>query len=227
MARPQHYQTIDVVNLVRLDERPYARAAAPRWWTPTWRWAPDLALRYGFDSEVVNFHRDDRGSRHNGWRVDLMPRVALDLTRPGLFRAPGARLARDPVRARQPRPRPARALALAHAADRKLRHRAGVRARTGSRDQRKLTLEPRLLYLYVPYRNQDELPVFDTALPDLNPVELFRTNRYVGADRVSDANQVSVGVTSRLLDAGDGRQFLAATLGQTYYFQTPRVHAAG
>ncbi len=88
---------------------------------------------------------------------------------------------------------------------------------------RKFTLEPRLLYLYVPYRRQDDLPLFDTALPDLNLVELFRTNRYVGADRMGDANQVSVGVTSRWLDAKDGRQFISATLGQTYYFSTPRV----
>jgi LPS-assembly protein len=98
---------------------------------------------------------------------------------------------------------------------------------SGSRNQRKLTLEPRILYLNVPYRNQDQLPVFDTALPDLTPVELFSTNRYVGADRVSDANQVSLGVTSRLLDARDGRQFLAATFGQTYYFEIPRVILPG
>jgi LPS-assembly protein len=58
-------------------------------------------------------------------------------------------------------------------------------------------------------------------------VELFNTNRYVGADRVSDANQMSLGVTSRLLDAQDGRQFLAATLGQTYYFEIPRVTLPG
>ncbi len=61
-----------------------------------------------------------------------------------------------------------------------------------------------MLYLYVPYRDQDELPVFDTALPDLNPVELFRTNRYVGADRVSDANQVAYGCHQPLLDGRDG-----------------------
>jgi LPS-assembly protein len=93
----------------------------------------------------------------------------------------------------------------------------------GSHDQRTITLEPRLLYLYVPYRNQDQLPMFDTGLPDLDPVELFRNNRYVGADRIGDANQVSVGVTSRLLDARDGRQFLTATVGQIYYFTNPRV----
>ena len=79
------------------------------------------------------------------------------------------------------------------------------------------------MYLYVPYRDQDDLPVFDTGLPDLNLVQLFRTNRYVGADRVGDANQVSLGVTSRLLDAAGGRQFLSATLGQAFYFEDPRV----
>ena len=45
------------------------------------------------------------------------------------------------------------------------------------------------------------LPVFDTGIPDLNLVQLFRTNRYVGADRVGDANQLSVGVTTRLLSS--------------------------
>ena len=93
----------------------------------------------------------------------------------------------------------------------------------GRRGDRLQTLEPRALYLYVPYRDQDELPVFDTGLPDLNLVQLFRTNRYVGADRVSDANQLSLGLTSRLLDAAGGRQYLSATLGQAYYFENPRV----
>jgi LPS-assembly protein len=65
--------------------------------------------------------------------------------------------------------------------------------------------------------------MFDTGLPDLDPVELYRTNRYVGADRIGDANQISVGITSRLLDARDGRQFLTATIGQIYYFTNPRV----
>jgi LPS-assembly protein len=58
-------------------------------------------------------------------------------------------------------------------------------------------------------------------------VQLFRTNRYVGADRVSDANQLSVGLTSRLLDAQSGRQFIAATVGQIYYFEIPRVTLPG
>jgi len=58
-------------------------------------------------------------------------------------------------------------------------------------------------------------------------VELFRTNRYVGADRVGDANQVSAGITTRLLNALDGRQYLTATFGQEVYLTTPRVTLPG
>jgi LPS-assembly protein len=97
----------------------------------------------------------------------------------------------------------------------------------GSKQHRLQTLEPRLLYLYVPYRDQDAIPVFDTATPQLNMVELFRSNRYVGADRVGDANQASVGITSRLLDASGGQQYLSATLGQAFYFEQPRVTLPG
>jgi LPS-assembly protein len=98
---------------------------------------------------------------------------------------------------------------------------------SGSRAQRVQTLEPRFMYLYVPFRNQNDLPVFDTAPADLNLVQLFRTNRYVGADRLSDANQITVGFTSRLLDAETGKQFISGTVGQSYYFDEPRVVLPG
>ena len=94
---------------------------------------------------------------------------------------------------------------------------------SGSHGQRRLTLEPRALYLYTPFREQSQLPLFDTGLPDLNLVQLYRTNRYVGADRVNDANQVAVGLTSRLLDSSSGAQYLAVSVGQAYYFEKPRV----
>jgi LPS-assembly protein len=93
----------------------------------------------------------------------------------------------------------------------------------GRRGQRLLTFEPRVLYLYVPFRDQADLPVFDTALPDLNIVQLFRRNRYVGADRLSDSNQLSAGATARLIDVENGREYLNATLGQAWYFDAPRV----
>jgi LPS-assembly protein len=93
----------------------------------------------------------------------------------------------------------------------------------GSVGQRTQTFEPRMVYSYVPYRNQNDLPIFDTALPDLNLTELFRTNRYVGGDRIGDANQLAVGVTTRLFDHVSGTQYLSATVGQIRYFSIPRV----
>jgi LPS-assembly protein len=83
------------------------------------------------------------------------------------------------------------------------------------------------MYLYVPYRNQDDLPVFDTGTPDLNLVQLFRTNRFVGPDRLGNANQLTYGVTSRLLNADTGQQFISATVGQAYYFDRPLISLPG
>ncbi|RYZ63165.1 MAG: LPS-assembly protein LptD [Proteobacteria bacterium] len=94
---------------------------------------------------------------------------------------------------------------------------------SGSDGRNTMTLEPRVMYLYVPYRNQDQLPIFDTGVPDLDWVQLFRDNRYVGADRVGDANQVTTGVTTRLFANESGVRYLSATLGQTFYIDTPRV----
>jgi LPS-assembly protein len=217
----QQYQTID--DTLPFYDRPYARA--PRLAVDS-AYTFDDIVHYGFDSELVDFRLADGPTGPTGWRADLMPAVSLDLTGPGYFMRPALawRLTQYELSDLLPgeASSPSRTLPIAS-----LDTGLVFERETGSRDQRTLTLEPRLLYLDVPYRNQDQLPVFDTALPDLTPVELFNTNRYVGADRVSDANQMSLGVTSRLLDAQDGRQFLAATVGQTYYFEVPRVTLPG
>lgn len=84
------------------------------------------------------------------------------------------------------------------------------------------TLEPRLFYVYVPYRNQDRIPLFDTALADLNFPQLFSENRFVGGDRFGDANQVTAALTTRFLESG-GQEALRATIGQRFYFNDERV----
>ncbi len=89
------------------------------------------------------------------------------------------------------------------------------------------TLEPRLYYLYVPYRDQSNLPVFDTQLPSFDFPSLFRTNTFVGADRQVNANNLTVAVTSRLIDSSSGDQLLSASLGQIRYFSTVRVQLPG
>ena len=87
------------------------------------------------------------------------------------------------------------------------------------------TLEPRLFYVYAPYHNQDHIPVFDTALADFNYPQLFTENRFVGGDRFGDANQATLAVTTRFLQA-DGQELLRGTLGQRFYFRSERVALA-
>lgn len=86
------------------------------------------------------------------------------------------------------------------------------------------TLEPRLYYLNVPLRDQDDLPKFDTSLPTLTFDNLFRENRFIGGDRVGDANQATLALTTRLLGADDGVEHLRFSIGQIYYFEDRKVN---
>ena len=85
------------------------------------------------------------------------------------------------------------------------------------------TLEPRVFYLRVPYENQDDLPLFDTNLMSFSWGQLFRDNRYTGADRQADANQITTALTTRFISEDDGRERLSASLGQIHYLaERPR-----
>lgn len=84
------------------------------------------------------------------------------------------------------------------------------------------TLEPRLFYVYAPYRNQNIIPLFDTGIPDFNSSQIFTENRFAGNDRFGDANQVTLAASSRLLTP-NGEELLRATVGQRYYFSDERV----
>jgi LPS-assembly protein len=89
------------------------------------------------------------------------------------------------------------------------------------------TLEPRLFYLYVPYHDQDQLPLFDSGAPDFDFPRLFEMNRYSGEDRIADANQLTTTLSTRVLDATQGHQLLSAAIGQIYRFTSPRVTLPG
>ena len=89
------------------------------------------------------------------------------------------------------------------------------------------TLEPRLYYLYVPNRNQQPIPIFDTGLADFNFAQIFSDNRYAGSDRIADANQATVALTSRLIDPVTGSELLRGVIGQRYYFKEQEVSLPG
>ncbi len=88
------------------------------------------------------------------------------------------------------------------------------------------TLEPRAFYLYVPERNQEDIPVFDTSESTFSYSSLWRDNRFTGSDRVGDENKLSLGLTSRWIeDNGFERQ--RVSIGQAYYFQDRKVQLPG
>jgi LPS-assembly protein len=84
------------------------------------------------------------------------------------------------------------------------------------------TLEPRLFYVRTPFKNQDAIPLFDTAVAGFSYAQLFTENRFVGADRVSDANQMTAAVVSRFIESS-GAERLRVALGTRYYFSDPQV----
>lgn len=85
------------------------------------------------------------------------------------------------------------------------------------------TLEPRVYYLYVPYQNQSQFPAFDSAYMIFNTDQLFRTNRFSGFDRISDANQLAYAVTTRWLTPNTGQERALFTIGQIRYFSERKV----
>lgn len=89
------------------------------------------------------------------------------------------------------------------------------------------TVEPRAYYLYVPHDDQSDLPLFDTNAYTPGFFGLFRNNRFSGGDRIGDAHQLSVAITSRLIDGAGAREWLRADLASTVLFRDRREHLPG
>lgn len=88
------------------------------------------------------------------------------------------------------------------------------------------TLEPRAYYAYVPTRNQRDIPLFDTGRAGFNYASMFTENRYAGGDRFGNANELTLALTSRMLDTKTGVELVRATIGQRYYFDIEEAQAS-
>lgn len=96
------------------------------------------------------------------------------------------------------------------------------RAFTWNKQSYSQTLSPRLFYLYVPYRNQNTIPVFDTSIVPFNYSQLFTTNSFSGYDRIQNANQLSYAMSTTINNAA-GAQLISAGAGQIWYFVNRKV----
>ncbi|MFN9729313.1 MAG: LPS-assembly protein LptD [Pseudomonadota bacterium] len=188
-------------------------------------------LRVGVRGEAVSFDKDDdlddTGARVDvvtGRRYDVTPYVAFPFERAfGYLRPEFAfretRYALDGAREDSPsRGTPVTSVDAGLFFDRP--------ARLFGTDLRQ-TLEPRLFYLRVPYRDQDDLPLFDTQELTFSFAQLFRLNRFTGPDRQVDANQATLALTTRLLDDAAGNEWLRLSFGQLRYFDDQRVQLPG
>ena len=214
----QDYQTID--DAIAPEDEPYRRMPqllASGYWPNQW-----LGLAMGFDSEIVSFDRDVGVT---GWRMNVAPELALPIAKPGWFVTPSVVLDHTRYDLSNTAPGatrdPSRTLPIASLDS------GFTLERTMKNTSRLQTIEPRLLYVHVPFEDQSDIPVFDTITPDLNLIQLYRKNRYLGVDRIADTDQISLGVTTRILDVSTGRELVAATIGQTRYFNDSTVTLPG
>ncbi len=184
---------------------------------------PDQAmgLTYGMTAEYVAFDHDDqvKGQRFNiepsisfPWRsaaAFVTPRIALNHTRYDLDEN-GGTISNDA---------PTRTLPI-------------VSVDSGLFFERELsfsnsnyihTLEPRAFYLYIPERDQSDIPIFDSSLRTFSMGQLFSHDRFTGTDRIGDTSQLSLSLTSRIINQQTGKENLRVSLGQIQYFKDRNV----
>ncbi len=219
LLRFQDFETLDE-SLVG-EDKPYRRvpqlAFSAR--LPDSEHSLDLRL----DGELSYF---ERNAGVTGGRLHLSPVATLPLAWHGFWFEPAVALTHTAYSLDDTAPdedkRPSRTAPIL-SADLGTVFERGARGSDGWLQ----TLEPRVQYVYIPYRNQDDLPVFDTIEPDFNLVQLFRTNRFLGYDRLGDTSELNLGLTSRLLDADNGVQYVTATVGQSRYMSDQDVTLPG
>ena len=213
LARFQGYQTIDPA--IAAEDRPYDRVPQILF---NGQWSGNV-FQFESINELVLFDRDVGAT---GWRMDSTEEVSMSFTRPGMFLTPALALRQTNYWLDDVTPGGSdtfsRTLPVA-SVDAGL-----IFEREPNQDRNWIqTIEPRVLYVHVPFEDQSDIPIFDTIEPDFNLVQLFRKYQYLGADRIADSEQLSLGITARLIDSQNGQERVTLTLGQTRYFGTQRV----
>lgn len=218
LLQVQNFQTID--DSITAVDKPYTTLPhlAVRGFSPHGL----FGLQYTLDGALTYF---DRNAGVTGLRGRIRPEIALPIHTRFIDIAPSVAIDHTQYDLNKTLPdesdEPSRTLPIFGV------DLTSVFERITNRQQWLQTLEPHLMYAYIPFRNQDDIPVFDTIVPDLNVVQLFRKNRFVGYDRIGDTNQLTAGLSTRLINASDGDEFLRATVGAIRFFSTNNVTLPG
>lgn len=212
----QSYETID--DTIAVDSRPYRRLPQL-----TLAGTDDVfndKMTWSLSSQWVDFMHDSE-TKNTGQRFDVYPKISLPFGGHAWFMTPsiGWRLTQyDVIDGTQT------ALDIT---DRELSIASldsGLFFERDVADGKYIqTLEPRLYYLNIPYEDQSAIPLFDTGEADFSFSQLFRENRFNGIDRIGDANQLTVAISSRLLNKQHGDELLSLNLGQIFYYDDRQV----
>lgn len=221
-ARVQRWQTLQDIDPTARIESPYRRA--PQMGV-RWR-ASNHALEWTLQTEVNRFTHEDT-SKPAGNRAHALASAAWQLGDSGWQLTPrlginAASYAMDqPLadgRTQASRVIPTVSLESRWQLERETRW--GEQAITQ-------TLEPRLLYQQTPWRDQTGLPNFDSTGLDFNADTVFADNSFSGIDRVSDAHQVTGGVTTRFIDTRSGAELARLGITQRYLLADQRITPDG
>jgi len=201
------YQTVD--EAIVPDDRPYRQV--PQFTLNYRRYFAQASINTTVDTEWVFF---DRADSVTGARFDLNPRIEWNRTRTSWYStvAGSVRYTNYTLNNSVTENRTVPTFSTD----------VGMFFDRVGKDGSRLTLEPRLFYLYAKRTEQDQLPVFDTGALDFNFEQLFRENSFSGADRINDASQLSFALSSSMTNAR-GRETFQASIGQTLFFQDREV----
>ncbi len=220
VTRLEAYQTID--NTVNDLDKPYLKLpqVTLNLDHSFEEWPIDLKM----DNEYVYFYRNGRVS---GQRLNTKPSISFPIETPGMFFKPKASLQHTEYFLQDQNvgkdSNISRTLPIL-SVDSGLFFERDIEFFDSSFQH---TLEPRAFYLYIPRTDQSDIPLFDTSLYDFNFSSMFRENRFSGTDRVQDANQVTVAMTSRLIDSETGQERLNLSVGEIFYFSDREVTVSG
>ena len=212
------YQVID--DTVASSAEPYDRL--PRLRARSNYPVHSSGVRYGLETELVQFDHDEKV---DGLRWDATPYVEYPLDKIWGFVTPRASLRHTSYNLS------GQAAGLSDSPSRTV---PVFSVDSGLFFERKAswnklpfiqTLEPRLFYVNIPEENQDDIPLFDTSSLNLNNFSnIYREHRFFGRDRVGDTNQLTIGLTSRMLSTDTGQEWMRASIGQVYFLDDREVN---
>lgn len=217
--RVERYQTL---------QTPSNPVEIPYWRMPQWYFSAAPQVGYGLETrisgEITRFENDTKTHGERAW---INPSVSLPLANSYAFITPRLSLQANTYRSEtasgQDLGSESLVVPIASIDSGLFFEREGELFGNGITQ----TLEPRVYYLYAPYKSQANIPNYDSALAALSWSQLFAENKFTGRDRINDANNLTLAVSSRIFEDETGIERFSLGIGQQFYLTTPKVTLSG